>query len=186
MDLGTIVAGLLTLAILTFLYRDNPVYKLAEYLLVCVSVGYALVIAWRSTLVDLLFEPLFGKGDWSLLVPLFLGLLVFGLFHHKTNSLSRIPFAVLIGSLSALRRRALWTRTVLGGEQHAVMEPAKDFWFRGLWNVHAHMLVNQHPDIDLDSDALYSLWGEILSAQDHAGSAHVQRVWALYARPRPG
>ena len=34
MGIGTIVAGFLSLAILTFLYRDNPVYKMAEYLLV--------------------------------------------------------------------------------------------------------------------------------------------------------
>ena len=30
MDIGTLVAGLLTLAVLSFLYRDNPVYKMAE------------------------------------------------------------------------------------------------------------------------------------------------------------
>jgi len=30
MDYGTTVAGVLTLAIFTFLYRDNPVYKVAE------------------------------------------------------------------------------------------------------------------------------------------------------------
>jgi hypothetical protein len=98
MDLGTIIAGLLTLAILSFLYRDNPVYKFAEYLLVGVSVGYALVIAWKSTLMDLLFEPLFYQQEWLLLIPLVLGLMVFGRFHHKTNSISRIPLAILIGS----------------------------------------------------------------------------------------
>jgi hypothetical protein len=98
MTIGIFVAGVLTLAILSFLYRDNPVYKMAEYLLVGVAIGYALVIAWTSTLVDLLIEPLFRQGDWSLLVPLTLGLLVFGRFHPRTNSLSRLPLAVLIGS----------------------------------------------------------------------------------------
>ncbi len=98
MDIGTIIAGLLTLAILSFLYRDNPVYKLAEYLLVGVSVGYALVIAWKSAMMDLLFEPLFGQGDWSLILPLIFGLMMFGRFHSKTNFISRIPLAVLIGS----------------------------------------------------------------------------------------
>ena len=98
MDIGTIIAGLLTLAILSFLYRDNPVYKFAEYLLVGVSVGYALVIAWKSAMMDLLLEPLFGQGDWSLVLPLLLGLMMFGRFHAKTNFVSRIPLAVLIGS----------------------------------------------------------------------------------------
>lgn len=98
MDIGTLIAGLLTLAILSFLYRDNPIYKFAEFLLVGVSVGYALVIAWKSAMMDLLFTPLFGDGDLSLLLPLVLGLMMFGRFHSKTNFISRIPLAVLIGS----------------------------------------------------------------------------------------
>jgi hypothetical protein len=96
--LGTIVAGLLTIAVLTFLYRDNPIYKMAEYLLVGVSIGYALVIAWNSTLVDLLLRPLFVQGEIDLIIPLVLGLMVFARFHPKTTPISRIPLAVLIGS----------------------------------------------------------------------------------------
>lgn len=98
MELGTIVAGILTLAILSFLYKDNPIYKCAEYLLVGVSVGYALVIAWKSTIIDLLFTPLVSQQDWLLIIPLIFGLMIFGRFYHKTNAISRIPLAVLIGS----------------------------------------------------------------------------------------
>jgi hypothetical protein len=98
MEIGTIVAGVLTLAILTFLYRDNPAYKFAEHLLVGVSVGYVLVITWSNTLMDILFRPLFGEGSLPLLVPLVLGLLMFARFFRRTSFLSRIPLAVLIGS----------------------------------------------------------------------------------------
>lgn len=97
MDIGTFIAGLLTIAVLTFLYRDNPIYKLAEYLLVGVSIGYALVVAWTSTLMDLLFEPLAG-GRLSLIIPGILGLLIFARFHPKSAPLARIPLAVLVGS----------------------------------------------------------------------------------------
>lgn len=98
MDVGTIVAGLLTLAILTFLYRDNPIYKMAESLLIGVSIGYILVITWTSALMALLFRPLFGGGEVWLLLPLLLGLLMFGRLHRRTALLSRIPIGVLIGS----------------------------------------------------------------------------------------
>lgn len=98
MDWSTIIAGLLTLAILTFLYRDNPLYKIAESLLIGVSIGYTLVIVWNSTLVDLLFDPLFSRGKISLLIPLVLGLLMFSRFHRRTATLSKIPIAVMIGS----------------------------------------------------------------------------------------
>ena len=98
MDIGTIIAGLLTLAILTFLYRDNPIYKMAESLLIGVSIGYFLVINWTNTIMDLMFVPLFTQSKLSLIIPLILGLLMFGRFSRKTTVLSRIPIAVLIGS----------------------------------------------------------------------------------------
>ncbi len=98
MDIGTIVAGVLTLAILSFLYRDNPAYRMAESLLIGVAIGYFLVITWTNTLIDLLFIPLFGDGKVLLIIPFILGLLMFGRFHRKTSYLSRLAIAVLIGS----------------------------------------------------------------------------------------
>lgn len=98
MDISTLIAGLLTLAILTFLYRDNPVYKMAESLLIGVSVGYMLVTTVSSTLMGLMFKPLFLDGTLRLIVPLALGLMMFGRFFAKTSFLSRWPIAVMIGS----------------------------------------------------------------------------------------
>lgn len=97
MDVGTFIAGILTLAILTFLYRDNPIYRFAESLLIGVSIGYTLVTVWNTTLMDLLFDPL-GGGEVALIVPLLLGLMMFARFHDRTMALSRIPIAVMIGS----------------------------------------------------------------------------------------
>ncbi|HOD66999.1 MAG TPA: hypothetical protein PLR32_07405 [candidate division Zixibacteria bacterium] len=98
MDWGTAVAGALTLAILSFLYRDNPVYRMAESLLIGVAIGYFLVITWTNTLMDLLVRPLFGDGRLGLIAPLVFGLLMFGRFHPSTKSWSRLSMAVLIGS----------------------------------------------------------------------------------------
>ncbi|NOY88256.1 MAG: hypothetical protein GXO93_02555 [FCB group bacterium] len=98
MDIGTLIAGVLTLAILSFLYRDNPFYKFAESLLIGVSIGYILVITFNNTLMALLFEPLFKESDLWLIIPLLLGLLMWGRFHKKTAFLSRISIAVMIGS----------------------------------------------------------------------------------------
>jgi len=98
MDPGTIVAGVLTIAILSFLYGDNPVYKMAETLLVGVSMGYVLVITWTNTLMAVLFKPLFVESEFWLIIPFIFGLLMFGRFHKSTSFLSRYSMAVLIGS----------------------------------------------------------------------------------------
>lgn len=98
MSAGTLVAAILTLAVLTFLYRDNPIYKFAEYLLVGVSVGYILVITWTNSIMALLVVPLSEQGRAHLLIPFALGLLMFARFHPRTSALSRLPLALLIGS----------------------------------------------------------------------------------------
>jgi hypothetical protein len=98
MSAGTLVAAILTLAVLTFLYRDNPIYKFAEYLLVGVSVGYVLVITWTNSIMALLVVPLSDQGTVHLLIPFALGLLMFARFHPRLSPLSRLPLALLIGS----------------------------------------------------------------------------------------
>lgn len=98
MDYGTVIAGILTLAILTFLYDDNPVYRMAESTLVGVSIGYVLVITWSNTIMDILYRPLVHNGQLHLIVPLVFGLLMFGRFHQSISFLSRYSMAVLIGS----------------------------------------------------------------------------------------
>ncbi len=97
MTVGVFVAGVLTLAILSFLYRDNPIYKAAEFLLVGVSIGYTLVITWSNNIMSKLVDPL-SSGQWHLLIPLAFGVLMFARFVPRLSSWSRLPLAVLIGS----------------------------------------------------------------------------------------
>jgi hypothetical protein len=48
-------AGLMTLMIFSFLYKDNPFYKFAEHLFVGISAAYWMVVGFWSTLVPNLF-----------------------------------------------------------------------------------------------------------------------------------
>jgi len=77
MDISTTIAALATLAIFSFLYKDNPFYKFAEHLLVGISVGYFVVVAWVNTVVPKLIQPLFYDGKLLYLIPGLLGLLMF-------------------------------------------------------------------------------------------------------------
>ena len=54
--LGAWVAAFLTLAIFSFLYNDNPIYKAAEHLFVGISAAYALVEAFWQYLKPNLLE----------------------------------------------------------------------------------------------------------------------------------
>ncbi|MCX6826820.1 MAG: hypothetical protein NTV06_06115 [candidate division Zixibacteria bacterium] len=98
MNLGILIAGLLTLAIYSFLYKDNPVYRAAESLLIGLSIGYTLVLFWQSTLFDKLFYPLLREHGIWLTIPLILGLMMFSRLTRKWSWLSRIPIALMIGA----------------------------------------------------------------------------------------
>lgn len=106
-DIGVWLAAFLTLGIFSFLYRDNPVYKLCEHLFVGVSAGYYVVLTYFSTLKPNLVTPLFGNfgegRNFMLLVPLLLGVLLFSRFFPRGDWLSRWPIAVILGVYPALR-----------------------------------------------------------------------------------
>lgn len=65
---GVWISAFFTLAMLSFLYRDNPFYKIAEHAFVGVSAGYWMVVAFWTTVVPNLFGKLFaGWMKFSLL-----------------------------------------------------------------------------------------------------------------------
>lgn len=113
MNIGVIIAGLLTLAIYTFLYKDNPVYRAAESLLIGLAMGYVLVIYWETAFMDRIFVPLFAQKELAVLIPSVLGLLMFSRFNRKYSWLSRIPMALMIGAGAGVAIPAmLYARTL--------------------------------------------------------------------------
>ncbi len=109
-DPGIWLAALLSLAIYSFLYRDNPVYRFAESLLIGISVGFLLVVAFDTTIMPKAFEPVAAQfrnvttngasGLLSLIwvvIPVVLGIFMFARFVPGWAWLSRIALALYIG-----------------------------------------------------------------------------------------
>ncbi|MEE2657565.1 MAG: hypothetical protein VX733_03610 [Candidatus Latescibacterota bacterium] len=101
---GTMLAAGLTLALYSFLYRDNPLFKFAEHVFVGVSAAYIFGITWYQSLYGEIVVRLFGIGDDGnsgnhllLVVPTILGLLMLTRFSQKIGWLSRIAFAFFVG-----------------------------------------------------------------------------------------
>ncbi len=92
------IAALLTLAVFSFLYKDNIVYKLVEALFVGVSAGYSVVIIIKHSFIPNIWTPLFVDKNMLYLIPFLLGLLFFAMLSKKTAYLTRIPFAFLLGT----------------------------------------------------------------------------------------
>ena len=99
---GAWVATGLTLFIFSFLYKDNPLFKLAEHLYVGVSVGYTIVKAYDTVIVHLIVKPLFEQGEVALLIPVAIGMLMLTRYVPKAAWLSRYAFAFIVGVGSGL------------------------------------------------------------------------------------
>ncbi len=97
MDPVTTLTALFTLAIYSFLYRDNPVYRFAEHVFAGLSAGYYSGLIFQSVLVQQLWQPLIGGKLW-LIVPGILGVLTFARLSTKWSWLSRVALAFVIGA----------------------------------------------------------------------------------------
>jgi hypothetical protein len=96
--LGTWIAALLTLCILSFLYRDNPFYKFAEHLFVGVSAAYWAVYYYFNVLMPNLIRPLFGEGQLFFIIPLILGIMMLTRLFPKVGWVSRWPLSFIVGT----------------------------------------------------------------------------------------
>lgn len=92
------VGAFFTLAIYSFLYKENPVYRLAEHLVVGISAGYGITITYDMVISPRLISPLVEGNSWVLLVPACLGLLYITRFFPKIAWLSRYPIAFVMGT----------------------------------------------------------------------------------------
>lgn len=101
--LGIWIAALLTLAIYSFLYRDNPFYRFAEHLFVGMTVGYGIARAVHQGFLPLAWTPLWGAftgesyAGFVKLIPICIGLLFFARLTPRYTWLVAYPIAILIG-----------------------------------------------------------------------------------------
>ena len=115
--LGHWLGLLLTLAILSYLYGRNPLFELAQHLLVGVSIGYVVVVQYFEVLEPNLLVRLgqsgLGPARFLYLVPLVLVLLLFTSRSTSHAWLARYPIALVVGVFAGQQIPALLTADLL-------------------------------------------------------------------------
>jgi hypothetical protein len=109
LGVATTVAAFLTLFIFSFLYKDNPFYKIAEHLMVGTTAGYWVVILFHNVLGPNLLDRLFtgwvfyviptgvNWSMWYYIIPLILGILMLTRLIGPLSWISRYPLAFYLG-----------------------------------------------------------------------------------------
>jgi hypothetical protein len=95
------IAAILTLAIFSFLYRENTLYRIAEHLYVGLANGYAITFYWHRILMPSLITPVGNDPHiltkvWLIAVAI-VGALYFTRFIPRISWLVRIPIAITLG-----------------------------------------------------------------------------------------
>ena len=134
--LGLWVAAFCTLAIFSFLYGDNPLYKFTESVFVGVSAAYAMVVAFWTEIVTNLFAKLLPglarisffpdmesgtQANWLYLIPLVLSVLLLWRLAPKGNWIARWPLAFFIGATAGIRLISYLEADFIGQIQNTIM-----------------------------------------------------------------
>ena len=120
-DVGVWIAALCTIGLLSFFYKDNPFYKLVEYLYVGAAGGHAIVLGWGN-IRDLATTPL-AEGKVVMLMPIILGLLLYTRFHKPSMWMSRISIGYLIGIGTGMAIRGTIGSQVVTQIQSTIIAP---------------------------------------------------------------
>jgi hypothetical protein len=117
--IGLWLSAFFTLAIFSFLYRDNVFYKVAESIMVGVSAGWAMASAgfWEAIVPKLmanltpdlmrawalpdLKEP--ARANFVYLVPLVLGVMLLWRLAPRGGWIARWPLAFIVGTYAGIR-----------------------------------------------------------------------------------
>jgi len=91
------IAAFFTIAIFSFLYKDNPLYKIAESIVVGVAAGYFTVLLFWTSLKPKFWDQIFTYGKWWYVIPGILGLMMYFRFNKNLAWISRYPLCLYIG-----------------------------------------------------------------------------------------
>jgi hypothetical protein len=115
------IGALLTFAMLSFLYKDNPLYRFGEHLFVGVSNGWSLAFMYSRVIKPVMIQP-FGEAcriagheglkpelfnpvahaNFLVIIPGLIGCLYFTRFITGMTWLVRIPIGIFMGYYAGL------------------------------------------------------------------------------------
>jgi hypothetical protein len=116
--IGTWLAALLTIGILTFLYRDNVVYKVTEAIFVGVSAGYWFItLFWDNIYRKFIVVGVLGTEDndpdhllWGGVI---LGVMMLFRLSRNAGWIARWPLAFIVGAVAGLYMMLYFTSNLM-------------------------------------------------------------------------
>lgn len=93
---GTWLAAACTIVLFSFLYKENPFYRMAEYIFVGVSVGYTIATEFQTVIKPNVLVPI-SHGEIAPWIPGILGIILLLRLVPNVAWIARYPIALFIG-----------------------------------------------------------------------------------------
>jgi hypothetical protein len=97
-EIGPLIGGIITLMYLSwlFLLRRNIAFNIAEAIFLGSAAGFSFVVGFKAV-IDNAFRPL-SQGNFLLIIPIILGLMLYLQLSTKTIYLARLPVSIIVGT----------------------------------------------------------------------------------------
>ncbi|MGI6642915.1 MAG: hypothetical protein ACOX3V_02730 [Bacillota bacterium] len=117
------LAALISIGIYSYLYKENPFFRACEHIYLGLSLAHLAVMGWTN-IRDLGLNEL-AQGNYLVLIPLVLGILLFTRFSPKISWLSRYSLAYFVGVASGVTITGVIDAGIISQIRGAVV-PLKD------------------------------------------------------------
>ncbi len=116
--LGTVLGGIATIAIYSFLYKENIFYRFFEHLYIGIAAGFFPVLAFKNFLWPKILKPMFGYDVYNFpdgtvshepsslyflyIIPALFGLLYYTLYIKRFSWMLKLVIGFSLGAAAGL------------------------------------------------------------------------------------
>ena len=94
---ATLVGALLTISMLSILWKENPIYRLCEHLVIGATAAHYIVVSFANTIKPRIMNDMLSEGQYWQILPICLGLMMYFQSGSKYRWMSRMPLAIWVG-----------------------------------------------------------------------------------------
>ncbi len=94
---GYLLAAAGTIAIFSFVFKENKFYRLFEHIFIGLAAGYGVAVTWTDVLKPMWWDPMVIVGNWKYALVIPLGMMFYGIYSPKFAWQSRLIFGVYFG-----------------------------------------------------------------------------------------
>lgn len=107
------LAAFITIGIYSFLWKENPLQKIGEYMIVGLGVAHSILMGFQNV-KSMAWQPMVNQGVWYMAIPMLLGLSLWSRWFKKISYLSRPAISLLVGVSGAVALRGALDADLFG------------------------------------------------------------------------